>query len=257
MRPGFMSSVCPHQKLDELIATAQRYGYLGIEFRSEWKHAHGVELESSSAERRAIGQRLAESGIAASCIATSVKFNMEDPAQREHQREVLRQYVLLAAEIGAPALRTFGDPVPADDPARLRETLKREAESYAMVNPWAEEHGVWILLETHGNLRADHAQEVLRLSGASRLKVNWHIGHHIRHGQSVDEAYACIRGQVAHVHFSLGEGNAVTAEDNRRHLQLLLADGYPGFVSVEVIAPPDPDAVLAKHMAAYREFTAS
>ena len=33
IEPGFMSSVYPQQTLQELIATAQRLGYQGLEFR--------------------------------------------------------------------------------------------------------------------------------------------------------------------------------------------------------------------------------
>lgn len=254
MRPGFMTSVCPQQTLDELIESAQRFAYQGIEFRSEWQHRHGVELESDETARQAIRRRLEESGIAASCIATSVKFDSEDAAVREKQRETLRRYVVLAADIGAPNIRTFGDPVPYDDPVKLEETLKREADSYAQVDNWATHHGVHILLETHGNLRADHAQRVLALSGAQSLHVNWHIGHHIRHGQSVDDAYACIRGRVRHVHFCLSEGPD-SEKDNRRSLELLHADGYTGFVSVEEINPDEPEAVLAHYSRKYAELT--
>jgi len=101
MRPGFMSSVCPKRTLDELIATAQHYGYQGIEFRTEWNHAHGIELDATVAQLATARQKLADGGIAASCIATSVKFNSPDPADHIPQHETLRRYIELAAQVGA------------------------------------------------------------------------------------------------------------------------------------------------------------
>ena len=60
MKPGFMSSVHPTQTLPELIETAQRYGYKGIEFRTEWGHKNGIELDATPAQLRAARQQLAD-----------------------------------------------------------------------------------------------------------------------------------------------------------------------------------------------------
>jgi hypothetical protein len=59
---------------------------------------------------------------------------------------------------------------------------------------------------------------------------------------------------VRHVHFSAMEQKIVTDADNRLMFQLLNADKYPGFFSVEVINPEDSDAVLTLHMNKYKEF---
>ena len=115
MKPGFMSSVCPKQSLAELIATAHKYGYKGIEFRTEWNHQHGIELTADNSSLKAARKLLADGGIAATCIATGVKFNLGDRAEHLPHRETLRKYIALAAEVGAPYIRTFSDSVPEDD----------------------------------------------------------------------------------------------------------------------------------------------
>ena len=254
MKPGFMSSVCPQQTLDELIATAQHYGYQGIEFRTEWGHAHGIELDATVAQLGAARQKLADSGIAASCIATSVKFNSPDPADHIPQREMLRRYIELAAQIGTPCIRTFSDGLPEDDADRDR-VLGLAAESYATVDNWAQQYGVIVLVETHTNMKGQWAKQIFDTAQAENLRVLWHIGHHLRRGQSVDEAYSYIRGHVRHVHFTArGEDEYVTDADNIRSFELLSADGFDGFFSVEIINPDDPDAVLAHHIAKFNAF---
>ena len=105
MKPGFMSSVCPKQTLAELIETAKQYGYQGIEFRVEWGHAHGIELDATAAQLQAARQALADSGITASCIATSVRFNSAERADHLPQRETLRKYIALAAAVGFAVVR--------------------------------------------------------------------------------------------------------------------------------------------------------
>lgn len=263
MKPGFMSSVCPRQTLAELITTAKKYGYLGIEFRTEWKHGHGIELNASKEQLRTARQMLADNGIAATCIATSVKFNSPNRADHLPQRETLRKYIALAAEVGAPYLRTFSDSVPEEDEAARNQVLSLAAESYASVDEWARQHGVEVLVETHTNMRAHWAKQILDQAHAPSLQVLWHIGHHLRRGQSVDDAYRYLRGHVRHLHFSARPNDPdVTDADNRRTFELLSADGFQGFFSVEVIFNPedpnykvaDSEAVLAHHIAKFQEF---
>ena len=111
MKPGFMTSVCPSLSMAELVDTARRYGYEGIEFRTEWDHAHGLELDSTKEKRKECRSMLADGGLEASCVATSVRFNTEDKSARGKQQDTLKSYIELAADIGAPYIRTFGDPM--------------------------------------------------------------------------------------------------------------------------------------------------
>jgi sugar phosphate isomerase/epimerase len=250
-----MSSIHPKQTLGELIATAQRHGYEGLEFRTEWGHQSGIELEASPAQLRAARKQLADGGIAASCIATGVRFNSADPADHLPQRETLRRYIALAAEVGAPYIRTFSDSLPEEDEAERNAVIALAAESYASVDEWAQQHGIEVLVETHTNMRGHWAKQLLDQAQAPSTQVLWHIGHHLRRGQSVEEAYGYIREHVRHLHFvSRPDDEVVTDADNQRSFDLLAADGFTGFFSVEVINPDDPEAVLAHHIAKYRQF---
>jgi sugar phosphate isomerase/epimerase len=254
MKLGFMSSVCPKQTLGELIQTAKKYGYLGIEFRAEWEHKHSIELGTPYSQLKIARNRLSDTGIAATCIATGVKLNFLDPAAHLPQRETLRKYIELAATVGAPNIRTFADAVPEDDEAARNKMLALEAESYASLAGWAKQHGVTMLVETHTNMRAHWAKQILDQAKSENVQVLWHIGHHISRGQSVAEAYPYIRGHVRHVHFGAMPDQVTTDADNRRMFELLSADKYKGFFSVEVINPEDSDAVLKLHKSKYNEF---
>ncbi len=253
MRLGYMSSVCPTLTLAGLIETAERYGYEGIEFRTEWGHAHGVELDATPAQLAAARRVLADAGIVASCIATSVRFNAPDPREHLSQRDTLRRYVALAAEMGAPVIRTFSDPLPEDDPVERERVMRLAAESYAAVDAWAGQHGVVVLVETHTNMRGAWARRILDAANAKNLGALWHIAHHVQRGESVDAAYGALRGHVHHLHFTATEDDPVVADaDNRRSFALLADDGFDGFFSVEIINPEAPEDVLAHH---HRMFT--
>jgi fatty-acyl-CoA synthase len=249
-----MSSVCPKQTLPELIETAGKYGYEGIEFRVDWDHGHGIELSATEDQLAASQGMLEDSGIEATCIATGVKLNSVDEADHIEARESLKRYIELAQSVGASYLRVFGDRVPEEVDEDRATALRLAAESCAAVDDHAGQHNVGILIETHTNMRANWAKKIVRDSGGSHIGVLWHIGHHLARGQAVEDAYGYFASDIRHVHFSAGEGGKAGEADNRRMFELLGSAGYEGFFSVEVINPDDSDAVLKDHMEKFNRF---
>ena len=245
MQFGFMSSVCPSLTLAALIDKAKYYNYQHLELRVEWGHRHGVELDATQEHLREAKARFADSGIVLSCIATGCRFGGCMSQERAAQVERLKRYIGLAERVGAQNIRIFADPVPKT-PVELAQTLGWAAEGIRACDALAGEAGVALCLETHGNLTAAYVSEVLHLAEARHTFVNWHAAHHVRHGEPVSVAYAHVRGNIRHVHVNFGTAGALPSTD-RESLILLADDAYAGFVSVEVINPPDSDAVLQRH----------
>ena len=250
MQFGFMSSVCPPLTMAELIAKAKEYNYEHLELRVEWDHAHGVELDSSPQQLDEARSLLDDNDITLSCIATGVRFIDPDPQKRADQVDLLKRYIDLSEKMGAKNIRFFGDPVPKV-PADVDQTLDWEAEGIRACDGLAGDAGVALCLETHGNLLASYVAESLYRSEAENTYVNWHAGHHVRHGQSVDVAYVHLRNKVRHAHVNFGDEGPMP-DTEKDSLTLLKEDGYEGFVSIEVINPKDSDAVLKRHAELYK-----
>lgn len=248
-----MSSVCPKQTLPELFQTARKFGYEGIELRVEWQHGHGVELDTTSPQRNAARRAFSENGIALTSLATGCRFQTEDKARNSAEVEKLRKYIELAAAVGAPVVRIFGDPLPTEAVA-LDEALEREAEGINLLDALAGQHGIILGLETHGNLLASQAAEVIWRAEARHCMILWHAEHHIRHGESVDRAWAFVRSRVCHVHWR-ANANDVPEAEVQRTFSLLRTLGYEGFVSLEDIKPPDSEAALKLHAEKFKQWS--
>ncbi|MBI2437911.1 MAG: hypothetical protein HYV36_03760, partial [Lentisphaerae bacterium] len=54
MKYSFMSFSCPQLTFVQLLATAKRFGYDGVEPRIDAEHRHGVETAASAAQRQEI-----------------------------------------------------------------------------------------------------------------------------------------------------------------------------------------------------------
>jgi len=103
MNYSFMTFSCPLLGLKELLETAKKYGYEGIEPRILCGHKHGIEPDASPAQRKEIKKQASESGIALSCIATSCVY--ADPATAGKNIADTLQCIDLAADVGAPVIR--------------------------------------------------------------------------------------------------------------------------------------------------------
>jgi sugar phosphate isomerase/epimerase len=259
MNYAFMSFSAPQLKLDELLQLAARVGYDGIEPRIGSKHAHGIELDTSLAQRRAIREQAAASGVALCCVATGCKY--ADPATAPAMVEDTRRAIELAAEIGAPRLRVFGGAV-AQQLTR-DQAIELVADSLSAVAGAAASAGVTICLETHDDwTNPAHVAEVMRRVDSPAIAVNWDYQHTTRiAGASVDQAFEMLQPWVKHVHFHdganradkliflpVGEGDY----DNRRVVELLLGAGYSGYLSGEWIDWEPYDLHLPRELAAMK-----
>jgi len=254
MQLGFMSSVCPKYTLPELLTAAKRHGYQGIEPRVEWHHGHGIELTASPKQLSAIRHAFADAGIAITCIATGCRFQTEDKAKNAAELEKLRHYIPVAAAVGAPIIRIFGDTVPTEA-EKLDEALQREADAINSIDALAGQHGVVLGLETHGNLLASQAAEVITRAEARHCMILWHAEHHIRNGESIDRAWVFIKPRLCHYQWSVVAKDIPEAEVART-FALLKRTGYDGSASVEDINPPDSEASLKSHAEKFKQWAA-
>jgi sugar phosphate isomerase/epimerase len=259
MKYAFMSFSAPQLRLDELLELAGRVGYDGIEPRIGSNHAHGIELDTSAAQRRAIREQAAASGIALCCVATGCRY--ADPATAADMVEDTRRAIELAADLGVSRLRVFGGAL-GQDLARA-QAIELVADSLAKVAGDATAAGVTICLETHDDWTApEHVAEVMRRVDSPAVAVNWDYQHTTRiAGTSVDQAFATLQTWIKHVHFHDGENRAdkliflpvgAGDYDNRRVIELLLGMEYPGYLSGEWINWEPYDVHLPRELAAMK-----
>src|SRR6266567_3425403 len=112
MKVSFSTLACPDWTLPQIIAIAVTEGYDGIELRfvqgedSLWKLPvfSGKELAST---RRALADR----ALTIPCLDTSCRFHSTDAIERGRWMTEGERMADLAAELGAPGLRVFGDTI--------------------------------------------------------------------------------------------------------------------------------------------------
>jgi len=194
LKLSFMTFACPEYQFDEVLALAKRHAYQGIEFRTDAGHKHGVETSASSAERAAFRHKLADAGLEACCLATSLQFVRPDTVS---QAPAL---IDLAADLGCPGMRVFCGPLPAG--MTIEDAVPVVAANLRQVADGALASGVRLWLETHDSVsRAVYAGRIVRLVGHPAVAINWDNMHPYRNGEALEETWRAISPFIQHTHF--------------------------------------------------------
>jgi sugar phosphate isomerase/epimerase len=260
---AFMTFSCPDYRLEQVFEAARTYGYDGVEFRIDAKHAHGIEVGSEPGVRARAARLAGQTGVRIACVATSCRY--ADPAVVAEMVESTRAALDLAADLGAPRLRVFGGAIPEGRPRE--QAIRGVADALASVAEHAARRGVVVCMETHDHwCDPAHVAAVMKAVNHPFVAVNWDIMHPVRvAGATMDQAFETLRPWIRHVHFHDGVTEAgkllmrpigTGAIDHFRAVQLLKTMPYPDFLSGEWIGWEPPEIHLPRELAAMRAYEA-
>jgi glucosamine-6-phosphate deaminase len=246
MRLCFSTLGCPAWSLARVIDEGARMGYDGVELRFlENDDALWARPELVGAGLRQTQARLADAGLAVACVDTRSFFHSPDAAARRTAVDEAERTAALAAELGAPGIRVFGDRVqPGADLASTRGWI---AEALSTLRDRLHGSGVCVWLETHGDFATAAASRALvEQAGAEGIGVVWDPANAFAEfGEEPETGFATLGGFVRHVHLKdvrrsvdgripwppvlTGAGDFPAS----RTLSLLKRAGYDRFVSHE------------------------
>ena len=245
MKFAFSTLACPNYEWSDICAMAKDLGFHGIEVR---------EIESENARSpfaparcEATAERLRQQKIEIPCLSTGSCLKFTDK-EEENRREIF-SYIEVAEKIGAPFIRVLGDLAPAPD-----EEVDDDAvcEEIKKLIPFAEEHGVTLLIETNG-VYADtqRLRALLDRIPSDNIGAIWDLHHPYRFmGESPEKTLQNLGAYIKHVHIKdsvmvdgkpsyklLGEGDLPLGD----MLLALRSINYEGFVSLEWVKRWSPE----------------
>lgn len=242
--------VARHLELDPLIATAKRHGFAAIEFRAEAGHKHGVELETSAAQRKEIRAKLEDTYLAPACIGTSSRFESPDEKERRKMIDRTKAYMNLAADIDCHRVRVFGNKFPQG--VDRQDCVRWVGECLHELGEHGEETDVRVGLEMHGDFNFwKYAQAAVDFADHPSVGIVYNCDPKDLVAGSCRETYSYVREYIIHVHLHDFDGKFPYKELFR----LLSADHYDGYCSSEIEGEiTDTDRVLSLYAQLFREW---
>ncbi len=242
MKLSFSTLSCPDWSWERVLDEAQHHGYQGIEVRGadgemylpKSKPFLPENLPGTMAE-------LERRGLVLTDLGSSVAFH--DPDGWDKALQEGKDYIDLAAKLGVPYVRVFGDKVP--DREKAYETIALIVKGYRALCEYIGERDVMILQETHGDFPdLDFLRPVFDGVAHPKLGLLWDIEHVFkRYGKDASGFVKWAAPHIRHVHVKdtktqedgtfrlcmIGEGDVPITED----VALLRGIGYEGYLSLE------------------------
>jgi glucosamine-6-phosphate deaminase len=249
MKISFSTLGCPSWSLERILDAAGRLGYDGVELRFvAGDDALWARPEFASAGLRETRARLRDGALAISCVDTRSFFHDPPGAARDRALDEAARSLELAAHLGAPGIRVFGDRVQAGQD--FDSTSALVADALQKLGEIARPLGVEVWLESHGDFaRARDTLGILDRVSAPPVGAVWDPANAFELGEPPAEGHRVLGDRVRHVHVKdivrpPAEGKASTAPWSpalpgcgafapERVLSVLLAARYDRWISFE------------------------
>jgi sugar phosphate isomerase/epimerase len=243
-------NVAKEWDLDTILGLLPAAGFEGVEFRST--HAHGVEISLSPAERAEVRRKCAAAGLKQVSLGTACEFHSPDPAVVQKNVDEVREWVLLARDLGARGIKVRPNGLPEGVP--VEKTLERIGGALAVCGDLAAEHGVEIWVEVHGNGTKEPAnmRRIMDACGHPAVGVTWNSNDSDVAGGSVREAFELLRPFIRCCHIT----NLWSDYPYAELFSLLGASGYDRFTLCEyheTVAPGEGAAWLGRYRSRWAE----
>jgi len=258
MKISFSTLACPDWSMPQIIQLAADGGYDGIELRfvdgedSLWKLAafSGTQMAET---RRA----LTDYGLTIACVDTSCRFHSPEARERDAAIQEAERMSDIAAELGAPGIRVFGDTIqPGTDRDSTRNWI---AESIRKVADQTARNRVQVWIETHGDfVAAGETAAILRECSSPSVGVVWDpVNSLVASGEPLTEGATLLGPAIRHIHVkdfrytSVGVQYVLTGEgafpwnDFSAALKELSYNGYVSFEWEKKWHPDLEEATIA------------
>ncbi len=226
--------------LPTIIKNCQTTGFASVELRTT--HAHGVEPSLSKAQRAETRRRFDDSPVELFGLGTTCEFQSPDPATVRKNIAMCGEFIDLAADVGAKAVKVRPNGLPAG--VAVEKTLEQIGAALAECGAMAAERGVKLYMEVHGGGTQEpaNAAAIMRHANHPNVYCGWNSNKTDVKDGSVKEAFELLRPTMLAAHL---RDLYLPDYPFREFFSLLKASGFSGPTLAEI--PPSEDPIRVMH----------
>lgn len=215
---AFSTLGCPAWSLDKILSFAEEHGYSAIELRGLEGNLDLPSYPAFAPDN--IAQTIkdfAAHGVKIACVSSSARMGEPDEQKRAKEMSDGRRFIDLAASLGAPYVRLFGDGTEAEKGALPGDELKaRVAAGLRELGSYAGPKNVTVILESHDNFTSSATlRDVFHRADSPHVALLWDAHHTFATGKEEPEYTVKQLGQwIRHTHLK----DSVPAGDDRKYV---------------------------------------
>ena len=257
---AFSTLGCPKWSWQEILDFAAHHGFAAIELRGLLGEMNLPARPEFAAGKIAEDKSdVAAHGLKIANLGSSAAMHDADPQKRAQQLADARSFIDLAAALGAPYVRVFGNDIhgPRD------EVIARVAAGLHELGEYARPRNVTVIIESHGDFTdSPTLKEILTRADSEHVALLWDAHHTFASSNEEPEFTVAQLGKwIRHTHLkdSVPDGKerryVLTGKGDvpvKRQIQALVSIGYKGMYCFEwekVWHPdlPEPEIAIADY----------
>lgn len=224
--------------IDTIIKNLHETKIEHVELRTT--HKHGVEVTLNKQQRNDVKKRFVDENIAIS-LASAFSYHSPDQAELRKNIEGTKEYLQLAADIGAEGIRVFPNAVPDEGDPDREKILEQIGKSVAECAVVGNNLGVQVRLEEHGRGTAyiPVIRKILDYADNPHVYVIWNCSQSDHtseglpkgyEGMGLEAQFNLVKDRIGCVHLR----DLSTDYPWRDLFRLLSNSGYKGYLDIEV-----------------------
>jgi sugar phosphate isomerase/epimerase len=234
--------------IETIIKNCTETGWVHAELRTT--HSHGVEVTLTKNERSEVKKRFEDSSLEAISLASGFQYWYPDPAELKKNIEGTKEYLQLAADVGAIGIRVF--PNASAEDVSSEKMLKQTGKALAEVGEFGHKLGVDVRACVHGkgtgNIPA--MKKILDYSNSDHVYINWNCMASDTEGEGLEENFNMIKDRIRGVHLH----ELHSDYPYRDFLKLLRESGYEGYCNAEISQSCEPIRLMQYYRTLFLAF---
>lgn len=233
-----------------IIKNLTDVGMDAVELRTT--HKHGVEISLSPAARAEVRKRFEDSPVKIGGLGTTCEYHAVDPAVVRKNIDETKEWVKLAHDLGSPSVKVRPNGLPKDVPEE--KTLEQIGKSLAECGAVAQDHGVKIQLEVHGQdtSRLPRIRKILDYGkNHPGVRICWNSNPTDLLDGGFDANFKLVRDQIGQIHM---RDLFLEEYPFRRLISALSEMKFDGYCFAEIPESTDPIRVLNYFRGIFRAY---
>lgn len=221
--------------LPTLIDVCEKSGLGGVETRTE--HQHGVEPSLSTAERKEVKKRFADSPVTLVGYGSNAQYHEADPAKVAANIDLTKAYIHLMHDCGATGVKVKPNGFPSD--VSREKTIEQIGKSLNKVAAYGADYGQQIRVEVHGKGTQELPvmKAIFDVADHPNATICWNSNDVDLQGEGLDHNFDLVKdrfGATVHVR-ELNDGKYPYG----RLFELFKKMDYKGWILLEARGNPE------------------
>lgn len=232
--------------IETIIKNCEKTKYQGVELRTT--HAHKVELYLSKEDREKVKKQFQDSKVELVCLGSIYDFHTPDQAKLRTDIAAAKEYILLAKDTGAKAIKVRPNGFPEGVPKE--KTLEQIGKSLGELAAYGADQGIKVWVEVHGSqtCQLPNMKVMLDTANNANLGAVWNCNREDLSGDGFEANFKLIENKITHVH--LKELSDETYP-YRKLYENLSRIGFTGYTCAEIDSSNDPIRLMQYYRALF------